>query len=48
MQVAGPKTEIMYWCSIILTSKGTTFVHLFKIDGALAGMPVGSDIRAAD
>jgi hypothetical protein len=48
MQVAGLKIEVMYWCSIILASEGTSIVHLFKRDGALAGMPLCSDLSAAD
>jgi len=48
MQVACPKIEVMYWFSIIQTSKGTSIVHLFKTDGALAGMSLYSDLSAAD
>jgi hypothetical protein len=48
MQVAVPKIEAMYWFSIIQSSKGTSIVHLFKTDGALAGMSLYSDLSAAD
>jgi hypothetical protein len=48
MQDAGPKIKRMYWFSIILTSKGTSIVTLFKTDGALTGMLLDRNLLAAD